>query len=68
MREIFVARSEGSFATNGEGRGKTVNIRQFVFGSTFSCGPSQLEISAHDFQGQLCDIVQNIPSGDSGRW
>jgi len=62
MSEVFVARSERSFAMNSEGRGKRVDRRQFVFGSQFSCGASQPEISVYDFQRQLCDIIQNLPS------
>jgi hypothetical protein len=60
MGEVLVARSEGSFANNGEGCGKTVDIRQFVFGSQFSRGASQLEISGHDFQRQLCDKSASV--------
>ena len=29
-------------------------------GSQFSCAASQFEISVHDFQRQLCDIIQNL--------
>src|SRR6516164_1918890 len=61
MREVFVASSEGGFAINGKGRGKTVAVGQFVFRSQFSCTARQLEISVHDFQRQLCDIIENLP-------
>ena len=45
---------------DGEGRGKTVGIRQFVFRSQFGCAASQFEIGVHDFERQLCDIIQDF--------
>src|SRR5271169_1988550 len=61
MGEVFIASSEGGFSIDREGRGKAVAVGQFVFRSQFSCTARQFEISVHDFQRQLCDIIENLP-------
>src|SRR5271165_1500948 len=60
MGEVSVASGEGGFSIDREGRGKAVAVGQFVFRSQFSCTASQFEISVHDFQRQLCNIIENL--------
>jgi len=51
---------------DGEGHGRTVGIRQFVFRWQFGCAASQIEIGVHDFKRQLCDIIQDFLRDTTG--